>query len=164
MNIGLAIEQVADAEARLVDQLAAAGERHRADHDVFHVTRTLARMENGHIESLAPHAQRHGVSVAGAQREAPTERGPLARALEKGAELSGRRPGPALLLLRDLRAIYLLASEASIDWVMLAQGAQAVRDDELLATVGACHEQTLRTVKWASYRIKAASPQALAAG
>jgi hypothetical protein len=164
VNIGLAIEQVAHAEGELVEELAAVGERHKTDHDVFHVTRTLAQMENGHIGSLEPHAKRYGVSVAGEDRDRPAERGPLARALEMGVELSGRRREPALLLLRDLRALYLRASEASIDWVMLAQGAQAVRDADLLATVSACHSQTLRTVKWATYRIKTASPQALAAG
>jgi hypothetical protein len=47
---------------------------------------------------------------------------------------------------------------------MLAQGSQAVKDTELLDVVSKCHDETLRTVKWATYRIKTASPQALAAG
>jgi hypothetical protein len=32
-----------------------------------------------------------------------------------------------VLLLRDLRELYLLASDASINWTMLGQGAQAAR-------------------------------------
>jgi hypothetical protein len=164
MKIGLAIEQVADAEAKLVDELVAVGERHRTDHDVFHVTRTLAKLENGHVEALAAHADRYGTSIDGDRRDSPGEPGPLHRVVEKSAELIGRRPEPALLLLRDLREIYLLASETSIDWVMLAQGSQAVKDTELLDVVSKCHDETLRTVKWATYRIKTASPQALAAG
>ena len=46
---------------------------------------------------------------------------------------------------------------------MLAQGAQAVKDAELLDTVTRCHDETLRTVKWATHRLKEAAPQALAA-
>ena len=164
MKIGAAIEQVASAEADLAGQLVTVGERHRTDHDVFHVTRTLARMENGHIGSLEPHAKRYGVSVAGEGRDDPARRGPLARMLEKSAELVGQGSEPGLLLLSDLRSIYLLASETSINWVMLAQGAQAVKDADLLNAVTSCHDQTLRTVKWATYRIKSAAPQALAAG
>ena len=159
MKIGLAIEQVAEAEQSLVRALVAAGERHKADHDVFHVTKTLAKMESAHLDALAEHADRYGASVNADEDPSP---GPLARVVEKGAELTGRRPEPALLLLRDLREVYLAASEASIDWVMLAQGAQAVKDTDLLDAVGACHAETLRTMKWATYRLKTASPQALA--
>ena len=164
MKIGLAIEQVADAEAKLVDELVAVGERHKIDHDVFHVTKTLAKLENGHVEALAPHANRYGTSIDGDRRDSPTGTGPLQRVVEKSVELIGRRPEPALLLLRDLREIYLLASETSIDWVMLGQGSQAVKDADLLETISKCHAETLRTMKWATYRIKTASPQALAAG
>ena len=46
--------------------------------------------------------------------------------------------------------------------VILAQGAQAVTDTDLLNAVSSCHDETLRTVKWATYRIKTASPQILA--
>ncbi len=33
-----------------------------------------------------------------------------------------------MLLLRDLRRLYVLASEASIGWVILGQGAQRKQD------------------------------------
>jgi hypothetical protein len=161
VKLGLAIEQVADAESRLAEELVAVGERHKPDHDVFHVTKTLAKLERGHVDALAEHAQRYGTSVDGNGSD-PEARGPLERIVEKGAELVGRRPEPSLLLLRDLRQVYLLASEASINWVMLAQGAQAAKDSELLDAVSSCHAETLRTLKWATYRIKTASPQALA--
>jgi hypothetical protein len=164
VKVGIAIEEVASAESDLADELVAVGARHKADHDVFHVTKTLATMEHGHIGALASHAERYGASVDAEREDEPAPPGRLREVAEKGAELTGRRPEPALLLLRDLRKVYLLASEASIDWVMLAQGAQAVKDAELLDTVGTCHEETLRTVKWATYRIKTAAPQALAVG
>jgi len=44
---------------------------------------------------------------------------------------------------------------------MLGQGAQAARDTGLVDVVSECHAETLRTMKWATDRIKTASPQAL---
>ena len=87
--------------------------------------------------------------------------GLLDAAREKGAELVGRRPEPGLLLLRDLRRIYTLASEASINWVILGQGAQAAKDRELLQATKECHPDTLRALKWANTMIKTVSPQVL---
>lgn len=159
MKLGLAIEQVAESERDLAERLLAVGERHKADHDVFHLTKTLARMEQGHVESLSPHAERYDVEVDVRPAKAPPE--PLRTTLEKGSELIGRRPEPGLLLLRDLRELHVLAAGTSLDWVALAQGAQAARDTELLETVTACHSQTLRTLKWTTYRLKEAAPQAL---
>jgi len=161
MKLGLAIEQVASAERELAERLLAVGERHRTDHDVHHLTRTLARMERGHIDALARHAARYGVELdRGSDDGSPLR--PVAKAArEKGAELLGRRPEPGLLLLRDLRELHLLASGASLDWVALGQGAQAAKDPQLLETVTACHEETLRTLKWTTYRLKEAAPQVL---
>lgn len=144
MKLGLAIEQVAKAERELADELLAAGDRHRTDHDVFHMTKTLAKKERAHVDELARHAARYGASVNAAET----------RTREAAAD-------DALLLLHDLRHLHLLAAGASVDWVALAQGAQAAKDTHLLETVTACHDETLRTLKWTTYRLKEAAPQAL---
>jgi hypothetical protein len=157
MKLGLAIEQVASSERELAERLLAVGERHKTDHDVFHMTRTLAKKEHAHLDALARHGGRYGASI---DRDGSGP-GTLGAAREKAAELLGRRPEPGLLLLRDLRELHLLAAGASLDWVALAQGAQAAKDAELLATVTECHDETLRTLKWTTYRLKEAAPQAL---
>jgi len=145
MKLGLAIEQVASAERDLAEGLLKVGERHEADHDVFHMTRTLAKMERGHLDALAPHAGRYGAHVDGDQPAPPLP----------------ERDDSSLQLLADLRHLHLLAAGASLDWVALAQGAQAARDTELLKTVTECHDETLRTLKWTTYRLKEAAPQIL---
>lgn len=76
--------------------------------------------------------------------------------------MAGQRPEPGLLLLRDLRELHLAAARASLAWTVLGQGAQAVSDGELLATVTSCHPETIRTMKWTVQKIKEASPQVLA--
>jgi hypothetical protein len=159
VKLGLAIEHVAGSERELAKQLLAVGERHKTDHDVFHMTRTLSKKERGHLDELARHAGRYGAQL---DRDGDgSGPGIVAAAREKSAELLGRRPEPGLLLLRDLRELHLVAAGASLDWVALAQGAQAARDADLLATVSACHEETLKTLKWTTYRLKEAAPQAL---
>jgi hypothetical protein len=160
VKLGLAIEQVASAERELAEQLAVVGERHETDHDVFHMTRTLAKRERAHLDALAKHAGRYGTSV-GERSGNGSDGGPLAAAREKAAQLLGRRPEPGLVLLHDLRELHLLAAGASLDWVALAQGAQAAKDTDLLATVTECHSETLQTLKWTTYRIKEAAPQVL---
>ena len=84
------------------------------------------------------------------------------RAVGLQAELLGRRPEPGLLLLVDLRRLHRKAAGVSLDWELLAQGAQAAKDPDLLALSQQCHPQTLRQMKWANAMLKTLSPQILA--
>ena len=189
MKIGLAIQQVRSAESDLAGELEKVGERHKTDQEVYHLTRTLANISRQHIEELARLQERYPVSggaeggdgergLFGRLREKGSEladsvsegsgsgeggrrSGLLDTVREKGSELVGRRPESGLRLLRDLRELYVLASEASINWVILGQGAQAAKDPELLQATKECHPDTLRTLKWTNNMIKEASPQVL---
>jgi hypothetical protein len=145
VKLGTAIEQVAKAERELAAGLLAARGRHPDDQDVFHLTKTLADRESSHLEALAPHASRYDATV---DAELPAASLPDA-------------DDSSLQLLADLRQLHLLAAGASLDWVALAQGAQAATDTDLLATVTECHDETLQTLKWTTYRLKEAAPQAL---
>jgi hypothetical protein len=158
VKIGVAISEVGKAERRLAESLLELGERHKADHDVYHLTRKLARWAQGHLAALEPFADRYGVEVDADDLGKQTG-GPLAAMREKGAELLGRRPEAGLLLLRDLRTLHLLATEASVDWTILGQAAQAAKDGELLECVSLCHPETLRTVRWTLTKLKESAPQ-----
>ena len=161
MKIGTAIDHLAAAERELADELVKVGAKHKTDHDVFYVTKTLAKIEHDHLDALAPHAERYGAKLKGGSNG---DAGPphlVQSVIEKGSELIGRRPEPGMLLLRDLRRLHMHAAGVSVDWVALGQAAQAAKDEELLETVSACHSQTLRTLKWTNYRLKEAAPQVL---
>jgi hypothetical protein len=158
VKLGMAIRDVHSAEAALASELLDLGERHKVDHDVYHLTRSLASQAQERMKALEDHAERHGESL---DDEDPGGGGMLAAVREKGAELVGRRPEPGLLLLRDMRKLHLLAAEASIDWTILGQGAQAARDRELLATVAECHPDALRTLRWTTTKLKETAPQVL---
>lgn len=161
MKLALAIRDVRDSEEHLGQQLNVLGERHKADHDVFHLTQTLQRIARANLECLAPHGERYDIGVDA--DEVPDEHASslLDKARAKTSELIGRRPASGLLLVRDLRKLHLLYAEASINYVILGQGAQAARDRELLQACSQCHAQTIRGMKWTVTRIKIASPQVL---
>ena len=145
MKLDAAIQQVARAERELAEELLAVGERHQDEQDIFHLTKTLAKKERSHVDALSGHATRYGAGLDGDGR------------VRADAEYGD----PALLLLSDLRRLHVLAAGTSLDWVALAQGAQAAKDLDLLATVTECRDEALQTLKWTTYRLKEAAPQAL---
>jgi hypothetical protein len=160
VKLDLAIRQVADSEAELAEQLEKLGDRHRVEQDVFHMTAALAKRSRARIERLQQAASRYEAAIAG-NGDGSTREGLLSAVREKTAELIGGRPQSSVLLLRDLRKLHLLAAEASINWTILGQGAQAAKDAELLSLVGECHPEELRALKWTTTQIKVVSPQVL---
>lgn len=162
MKIGALLARLHELEADLAEELRALGERHAADHDVFHQCHTFALQCERHAAALQPVAARYHAEVG---EEGPGFWSGLLESARRAASASiGRVPESSLLLLRDLRTLFLRAEETSITWVMAGQAAQAARDQELLDVVRACHQETEIQVKWFVTRIKVASPQALVVG
>jgi hypothetical protein len=166
VNLGTALSGVLTAEAALAKRLLAVGERHTAEHDVYHLGHTLARQAAEHVTRLTPFAERYRLArpARPARPAAGDSPGLLEAVRHKGARLIGRSETSGMLLLRDLRETYLLAQEAEIAWIILQQAALALRDGELLDVISACHEQTEVCAKWLRTRIKETAPQILAAG
>jgi hypothetical protein len=76
--------------------------------------------------------------------------------------VTGRQAVPGVLLLADLRALHRMAAGVSLDWELLAQGAQAVKEGELVELTRRCHPETLLQLKWTNAMLKTLSPQVLA--
>jgi len=155
MKIDLAVEELHRSEGDLTEHLLHMSDRHKADHEVFHLCRDLAGWSQQHVRELARIGRRFGVDLS---EDAP-EAGPLAGMRQKAAELLGRRSEPGLLLLADLRHLYRAASGASLDWEILAQTAQAAKEPELLELAERLHPETLRQAKWANAKLKESSAQ-----
>ncbi|MGY1733541.1 hypothetical protein ACI798_18690 [Geodermatophilus sp. SYSU D01045] len=158
MKIGLALEELHRSENSLAHRLLAVAERHKVEHEVFHVGRDLARWSQDHVRRLAAFGDRYGVELDPEPAGEPRLR---ARLTEAVSDRLGRRSAPALLLLRDLRSIHIHAVGVSVDWEMVAQVAQGVEDTELLALARRCHPQNLRQARWANSRIKESATQIL---
>lgn len=158
MRIGLLLHELHRDENDLAHELLRISERHRVDHEIYHVARDLARWSQQHVRTLASLGERFGVRL---DPEPVDELKAAQRLRDRASELVGRRPQAALLLLRDLREVYIKASGVSVDWEMLGQAAQGLKDVELLETVQRCHPDVLRQVRWANGKLKESSTQIL---
>ena len=158
MKIDLALEELHRSENDLAAQLLAVADRHKAEHEVFHVARDLAGWSQDHVREIARIGHAYGLDLDEEPAGDPTA---LQKLRQGVAERLHHRSAPALLLLRDLRSIYLDASGVSVDWELLAQAAQGVRDRDLLAVVQRCHPQTLRQTRWANAQLKEKATQIL---
>lgn len=162
MKLGLAVEGLAEAELALADDYRKLGELHAADHDVFHQSRTFAKQCATHAERLRPIVERYGRNAPG-NGEPGLWESVMGAVRRRASETIGRRPESGLLLVQDLRDVYLSAQETYLTWVIVYQGAQAARDRELLQISGECQLETELQVKWALTQLKVVSPQALTA-
>jgi hypothetical protein len=157
-KIDLALRELHRSELRLARSLEAIAARHHSDHGIVHVANDLARWSREHVQLIARTGSVHGIKMRVHPRIAAL--GASAQRWVSGR--LGRRPEPALLLIADLRRLHRHAAGVSLDWELLAQGAQAAKDDQLLQMTQRCHPQALRQMRWANAMLKELSPQVLA--
>lgn len=158
MKIGLVLERLHRDENDLAQQLLKISERHRVDHEIFHLGRDLAAWSQQHVREIAAIASRYGQDLDPRPREDNTL---LEKLREKGSDLLGRDADAGLLLLRDLREVYIKACGVSADWELVAQAAQGIKHTDLLDVAQRCHAQNLRQMKWANGKLKESATQIL---
>jgi hypothetical protein len=158
-KIGLLLAELHGAETELAAAFRTVADRQAADHGTHYPCLTLARQCDAHAARLRSTAERHAKELTEPHHPLTTALGAVR---EKTSELLGRRPEPGLLLLRDLRQLYLAAEAVNVHWILLGQVAQAVRDPGLLEEVSALHKETLTQIKWLKTRLKEVAPQVLA--
>lgn len=142
--IGLADQS----EKTLADSFRAIARGHARAADVFHTCHMLAQWCDEHREALAPIVERYG--------EAGVDEPERLHA----AGLAETRAGE-IGLLRDLQDLHVLASLVQTTWTVIAQGAQGLRDSELLEVASTANAQTSRQLSWLNTRMKTTAPQAL---
>lgn len=161
MRMHRGIAQLHEAESDLADEYVKVADRHAVEHDVYNMCRQLAMQCLAHADALQPFAERYGTAIR--DPDAPeTWTTLIGMVRRKGAELMGRSERAGVLLLRDLRQLYLMACEAELGWWMVRQGAMAARDEQLAELFETCHEETWNQVKWLKTKVKEAAPQVLA--
>ncbi|MBB4908464.1 hypothetical protein [Actinophytocola algeriensis] len=158
MKLGLALRELHRAERSLARDLLAVADRHHVEHEIHHVANDLVLWSADHLSGIADAARRYDLDLD----PGLPGRGPGAALRAKLSDLTGRFAAPGLLLLADLRRLHRKAAGVSLDWELVAQGAQAVKDTDLLALTQKCHPQTLRQLTWTNAMLKTLSPQVLA--
>jgi hypothetical protein len=136
-------------EQTLADSLRAVAEGHAHVADVFHTCHLLAHWSDQHRERLRPVVERYG--------EDPEVDEPERLHAAGLAETRSGEVG----LLRDLQDLHVLATLVQTTWTVVQQGAQGLRDRELLEIARACSAETSRQLTWLNTRVKEAAPQAL---
>jgi hypothetical protein len=136
-------------EQVLAESFRSVGDGHAEAADVFHTCRTLARMSEQHRERLAPIIERYGEADDVEEPE------------RLHADGLGRPRKGEIGLLRDLQDLHVLASLVQTTWTVIAQGAQGLRDRELLEVAHSSNAETARQLTWLNTRMKTAAPQAL---
>jgi hypothetical protein len=136
-------------EQVLAASLRAVAEGHAHQADIYHACHLLAAWSEQHREALAPIVERYG------------EQGHVDEPERLRAEaLPGIREGE-IGLVRDLQDLHLLATLVQSTWTVIAQGAQGLRDRELLEVATSSNAETSRQLTWLTTRMKQAAPQAL---
>jgi hypothetical protein len=156
----MAVEELHRAEADLAHALLALADQHKVEHEVFHVARDIARWSQQHVAELARVGESYELDL---DAEPSTRSSLVSWARHRASEMVGRTHEPALLLIADLRDVHLAAVGVSLDWEVLAQTAQALKDADLLGVAQRCHPQTLRQMRWANAKVKELSAQAMVA-
>lgn len=135
-------------EQMLAESFRAVARGHARQADVFHTCHLLAGWSDQHRGDLAAAVERYGEQDVEEPERLRAEALPHAREGEIG-------------LLRDLQDLHLLATLVHSTWTVVAQGAQGLRDRDLLDTAHQCMAQTNRQLTWLTTRMKQAAPQAL---
>lgn len=161
-HLTLALRELHRSEVGLARLLRTVAARHHVEHEIHHTALDLAYWSDDHVEQLSAAAVRYGLTL-----NPPTPLTTVAHAVtdtvqQHLSQALGRRPEPALLLLADLRHLYRTAAGVSMDWELLAQGTQAMKNTHLLHLAETCHPESLRQMRWANAMVKTLSPQVLA--
>ena len=160
-KVGAAIEELHRSENDLAGALLNLSDQQKVNHEIFYVARDIAGWSHEHARRLAEVGRDYDLEL---DPEPEDEATLLARLKQKGAELTGRFHEPGLLLLADLRHLHRMAAGVSLDWEVLAQTAQAMRDRELLGLAEDCHPETLRQMRWANSKVKETAAQIMVTG
>lgn len=158
MKLGLALRELHRSENDLAHELFKVADRHKVDHEIFYVARDIGVWSQQHVTEIATVARGYGEDL---DPEPEGEPALMEKVWEATSDLLGRESAPELLLLRDLREVYMKASGVSVDWDLLAQAAQGAKEKELLEVTQRCHPQTMRQISWAHGKLKEAATQIL---
>ena len=137
------------------------GERHAADHDVQHMSRTLGLKLDEATHALAIQGDRLGAWLEDVESDAERTGGPLAGVREKTSQMLASRPHAGALLLADLRRFLGTGLRRLGELRHRRAGRPTAQDTELVSSVTAAHDTVLRTHRWALTRLKTTAPQVL---
>jgi hypothetical protein len=158
MKIGIVLRDLHQDETELAKAFVRLADEHRVDHEVGHLGHDLADWSMRHVREIAAVATQFGEDLEPAPDGTPAL---VDQARRWASERMGRSKDAELVMVRDLKDVYLRASGVLTDWEMVGQAAQAIVHDELVELATRCQGETKRQMTWANAKIKEVSTQAL---
>jgi predicted RNA-binding protein with PIN domain len=162
-KLASALRDLQKAESELAAEYRTVGERHAAEHDVFHICHTLASQSAARADRIA------GVLESGA--ESPPENGHestvhslVAAARRTASQAISHSAASSAVLLADLRHLYSLTADCEAQWLIVGQGAKASREAALIDLTSTSCEEVVGQMRWIKTKLKLAAPQAVAVG
>ncbi|SKC72035.1 hypothetical protein [Krasilnikoviella flava] len=167
MKLGTVVRDLERSERELARRLDRVAESHQAAHGTLGLAHDVATWSREHARMIAVAVPYDDVLI---DDEPGSRLGVvIGRALgDKFDDVGGAVPNDEstlatqpdeLMLLMDLREIAMLACGVSIEWGLVAQAAEAVRDRPLLALCLRCRLQTERQLQWADSMIRVLGAQ-----
>jgi hypothetical protein len=147
MRISNYIQYLQRSEEELAKAFKAVAKHHILEPDVHEMCQLLASWSLDHAQNLKLMVDRYG-------EEEETEPDRLDYSLLK------MRTG-SLGLLRDLHDLWLMANDVKLGWIILLQGAKALRDTKLKLACQQYGSQTKRQTEWLTTKIKQSASQIL---
>ena len=92
-KVPMALAELHRSENDLAAELLHASDRHKVDHEIFHLARDLARWSQEHVRELARIGRNFGLDL---EPEPDDDASMMALIRRRGAELLGRRHDPAV--------------------------------------------------------------------
>ena len=148
MHIGRYIDLVHRTEVDLAKAFRKVGKAHGDEPDVYQTSQLLAQWSDKLAEEIESFVTKY-------KDEKDKEPDRLTQTLLKETRKGG------MALLRDLHDLYLISSEVEVCCTILKQGADGLRDEELMSACEEVERQTKRQINWLLTRMKAAAPQTL---
>jgi hypothetical protein len=158
MKIGIVLRDLHHDETELARAFVRLAEEHHVDHEIQHLGHDLADWSMRHIREIASVATQFGQTLEPAPDGTPAL---VDQARRWASERTGRAEDAELVMVRDLKAVYLRASGVLTDWEMVGQAAQEIVHDELVGLATRCQSDTRRQMTWANAKLKEVSTQAL---
>lgn|SRR6476660_1844588 len=141
--LGLAI----NAEEELADAFKMIAKKHATEVEVVRNCKLLSGWSTEHVENLKMQVEKYGEKN-------------IHQANHISSNLFKTKPG-SLGVLRDLHGLWLLACEVEMCYMVLSQGAKALRDSELELMSEQYCEYTGRQKVWLQTKIKSSASQVL---
>src|SRR5436190_1025114 len=117
MKLGVAIDDVQEAETELAKRLVSLAERHHSEPDVYHMSLARAHVCAEHVWRLRPFVESYEATAVGV--EDATTPSFLEKLRDRSAAAAGHTPAAGLALVSDLRDTYPAAHRAEISWIVL---------------------------------------------